>query len=67
MVNAISPLLYVQERDMVPAAQEAGQVLGLRKISPPSRFDPQTFQHIVSSYTDHANPAHKNLVLKLSE
>ena len=65
MVNAISRLLYAQERDMVPVVREAGWALGLWKISPPPRFDPQTFQHIVSCYSDHANPAHINLVLKL--
>jgi hypothetical protein len=50
---------------MAPAVKEAGWALGLRKISPPPRFDPQTFQHTVCCYTDNANPAHMNLVLKI--
>jgi hypothetical protein len=52
---------------MVPAVQEAGWALDLQKILPSPRFNPRTFQHIVSCYTDHANPAHINLVLELSK
>jgi hypothetical protein len=63
MVNAISQLLDAQEREQIPAVQEAGLALGLRKISPPPRFDLWTVQHILSCYTDQVNTAHINLVL----
>jgi hypothetical protein len=35
----------------------------LRKISPPSGFDPRTVQPVASRYTDYAIPAHKFLTV----
>jgi hypothetical protein len=34
----------------------------VRKISPPTEFDPRTVQSVASRYTDYANPAHHRVV-----
>ena len=61
-VNARPRPLYLREKDLVPILQEAGWAPGqsgqIRKTSPPLGFDPRTFQHVASRYTDYAIPAH---------
>jgi hypothetical protein len=54
VVNSMPWLLYAQKR---PGTHCIGGWVGPRKISPPSRFDPQTIQPVASRYTDLAIPA----------
>jgi len=47
---------YPQCRRLVGAQGLSGR---MRKISPPTEFDPQTVQPFVSRYLDYTIPAHK--------
>ena len=55
-------LLYSRDRNPVSIVQEAGRAPGLsgwvRKILPPTEFNPWTIQLTVSCHIDCANPAH---------
>jgi len=64
MVIATPWPLYLQERQLVPIAQEAvwapGTVwTGVENLAP-TKSDPLAVQPIVSCYADYAIPAHNN-------
>ena len=63
--NATFRPLYPRQRDPVSIVQKSGWVQGcserVRKISPPSGFDPRTFQPVASRYIDYFVSAHLKL------
>jgi hypothetical protein len=58
-----APAALPQGKTPYPLYRGLGEPQGrsgrVRKISPPSGFDPGTFQPVASRYTDYAIPVHK--------
>ena len=58
VVNATTGLFYPRERNPAPIYRRMGRPQGsfqqMRKILPPTGYDPRTVQHVARPYTDWA-------------